>query len=70
MSYPGNYSEIIQHELFVKSGLLQLWTKSFGDISNSPILLIFGSGGQGIMWPDNFCHKLAQSGFFVIRFSI
>lgn len=57
-----------QQEMFVKSGLLHLWTESFGDICNPLILLIFGSGGQGIMWPDNFCHQLAQSGFFVIRY--
>ena len=53
---------------FIKSDLLQLWTESFGSNSNTPILLIFGSGGQGIMWPDEFCHKLVKAGFFVIRY--
>ncbi len=57
-----------QRELFITSDLLQLWTESFGDVSNTPILLIFGSGGQGIMWPDEFCYKLVKAGFFVIRY--
>lgn len=55
-------------ELFVRSGSYRLWTESFGNYSNPPILLMHGSGCQGIMWPDDFCDVLAYYGFFVIRY--
>ncbi|CAA0090370.1 Aclacinomycin methylesterase RdmC [Zhongshania aliphaticivorans] len=32
------------------------------------ILLIMGYASQLIVWPDEFCHKLANGGFRVIRF--
>lgn len=55
-------------ERFVSSGSLRFWTESFGEATNPPLLLIFGSGGQGIFWPESFCERLGQAGFFVIRY--
>lgn len=52
----------------VKNQDLELWTESFGDNSNPPLLLIMGSGGQGVLWPVEFCEQLVQKGFFVIRY--
>ena len=35
-------------ELFVQVGALKIWTESFGDKKNPPILLIMGAAAQGI----------------------
>ncbi len=47
---------------------LELWAESFGNSSYPPLILIMGSGGQGILWPTVFCQNLAAEGFFVIRY--
>lgn len=52
----------------VKAGGLVYWTESFGNKENPAIILIMGSGCQGLLWPQKFCEKLADKGFFVIRY--
>lgn len=47
---------------------LTLWTESFGNQDNPPVLLIMGAMNQGIFWPDEFCERLASAGFHVIRY--
>ncbi len=47
---------------------LVFWTESFGDKKNPALILIMGSGGQGILWPQQFCEQLASKGFFIIRY--
>src|SRR6516164_2532126 len=47
---------------------IHLWVESFGSSSDTPILLITGAGSQGILWPNEFCQKLAGHGYFVIRY--
>lgn len=47
---------------------ISLWVESFGNPENTPILLIIGAGSQCKLWPDEFCKKLADSGYFVIRY--
>ncbi len=44
------------------------FSESFGSSKNPPVLLLMGSGCQGLIWPNAFCGKLANRGFFVIRF--
>jgi pimeloyl-ACP methyl ester carboxylesterase len=41
---------------------------TFGDDSSLPLLLIMGFGGQMILWDREFCGRLAEAGFRVIRF--
>ena len=41
-------------ETTVRSGNLELWTESFGDVNRPTVLLIIGGMGQGILWPDDF----------------
>jgi len=41
---------------------------TFGDPSSKPLLLIMGLGAQLINWDEEFCEKLVERGFFVIRF--
>jgi pimeloyl-ACP methyl ester carboxylesterase len=38
-----------------------------GELSNPPLLLIMGLGGQLIAWDDDFVDELVKRGFFVIR---
>jgi pimeloyl-ACP methyl ester carboxylesterase len=47
---------------------LEFWTETFGRRENPAILLIMGSGTQGLLWHQKFCEKLADKGFFVIRY--
>lgn len=57
-----------QSEVMIKVDDLQFWSESFGNKENSPIILIMGAGGQGILWPVEFCKQLAQHGYFIIRY--
>ncbi len=57
-----------EHESYVKIGNVRLWCETFGKKNDPALLLIMGSGGQGIMWPDEFCNALKESGYFVIRY--
>ncbi len=52
----------------VDIGAIKLWYEDFGDSSSPAILLIMGAGGRGTEWPDNFCHALAEAGYYVIRY--
>lgn len=47
---------------------LTLWTETFGDPGRPAVLLVMGAMNQGIFWPDGFCQRLAEAGFFVIRY--
>ena len=52
----------------VQTNGLEFWTESFGKKENPALLLIMGSGSQGIQWPQKFCEQLANKGYFVIRY--
>lgn len=52
----------------IKANELYFWTESFGNKKDSPLILIMGSGGQGLLWPQAFCEQLANRGYFVIRY--
>jgi pimeloyl-ACP methyl ester carboxylesterase len=47
---------------------IELCYETFGDPSDPTALLIMGLATQMIAWPDEFCTKLAQRGFHVVRF--
>ncbi|MFJ9027403.1 alpha/beta fold hydrolase [Streptomyces sp. NPDC102274] len=42
--------------------------ETFGDPSDTPVLLVMGFGAQMIAWHDDFCSALAQRGRHVIRY--
>jgi pimeloyl-ACP methyl ester carboxylesterase len=42
--------------------------ETFGDPASPPILLIMGLGAQLVLWPVEFCQRLAQAGYYVVRF--
>lgn len=50
-----------------KSGL-EIWYETFGERENRPLLLIMGGCSQGVLWHTEFCERLANEGFFVIRY--
>jgi len=47
---------------------LEIFTESIGNKNNPAIILIMGAMNQSVFWYDSFCKKLADSGFFVIRY--
>jgi pimeloyl-ACP methyl ester carboxylesterase len=55
-------------EQFAKANGIELCYDTFGDSRAPPLLLIMGLGAQMILWDDGFCAKLAERGFFVVRF--
>ncbi|MFW9970168.1 MAG: alpha/beta fold hydrolase [Candidatus Odinarchaeota archaeon] len=42
--------------------------ETIGDTNSKPLLLFTGLGSQLIAWSDEICQKLADKGFYVIRF--
>jgi len=47
---------------------IELCWDSFGAVGAPPLLLIMGLAAQMIAWPDDFCARIAERGFRVIRF--
>jgi pimeloyl-ACP methyl ester carboxylesterase len=52
----------------VKVNQIEIAYESIGDPESEPILLIAGLGSQLLAWSDDFCNKLVDKGFFVVRF--
>ncbi|MBA2808213.1 alpha/beta hydrolase [Streptomyces sp. KM273126] len=42
--------------------------ETFGDPSDTPVLLVMGLGAQMIAWHEDFCRALAERGRYVIRY--
>jgi pimeloyl-ACP methyl ester carboxylesterase len=55
-------------EQFARVGGLKLCYETFGAPHAPPLLLIMGLGSQMILWDEEFCRRLAERGFWVIRF--
>ncbi|MGY2129052.1 alpha/beta fold hydrolase [Blastococcus sp. SYSU DS0617] len=49
-------------------GDIELAYETFGDPSDTPVLLVSGLATQMIGWADEFCAGLAAQGLFVVRF--
>lgn len=47
---------------------IEIEYETFGDAGAQPLLLIMGLGAQMLSWDDEFCGRLADRGFRVIRF--
>src|SRR6187401_121002 len=52
----------------IKANGLYFWTENFGRPKDPALILIMGSGGQGLLWPQKFCEELANKGYYVIRY--
>ncbi len=47
---------------------IELFHQCFGDRNRPALLLVMGLGTQMIAWDEAFCRRLADRGYFVIRF--
>jgi len=47
---------------------VELCYQTFGDPDGDPLLLVMGLGGPMIWWNEAFCGRLAERGFYVIRY--
>lgn len=52
----------------IVAGHLKLHTETFGDLSSPACLFISGAMAPARFWTDFFCEKLADNGYFVIRY--
>ncbi|MES0873840.1 alpha/beta fold hydrolase [Sinimarinibacterium thermocellulolyticum] len=52
----------------VQANGIEIEVESFGRAQDPAILLIMGLGGQMVLWPDDFCARLAAAGYRVVRF--
>ena len=52
----------------VKANNIEIEYDTFGDPSLKPLLMAMGLGAQMIRWDEEFCMKLVEEGFYVIRF--
>lgn len=50
------------------SNELQLYYETFGDPSDTPVVLVAGLGAHSVSWSDELCTDLAARGHFVVRF--
>jgi pimeloyl-ACP methyl ester carboxylesterase len=55
-------------EMMVYNKDIEICTESFGDASDPAILLIMGATASMVWWDDRFCKKIADHGFYVIRY--
>lgn len=55
-------------ERFIKSGSVDICTENFGNPANPPILLIMGATASMVWWDAEFCERLAEKCFYVIRY--
>lgn len=51
-----------------KANEIDIWYETFGNEKGKPLLLIMGGCCQGVLWHKQFCEKLADEGFYVIRY--
>src|SRR6195952_2367536 len=47
---------------------ISLAYQTFGDPSSRPLLLVMGLATQMLAWHEEFCSRLVDAGFYVIRF--
>ena len=52
----------------IKSNDIEPYTESFGSENNPAILLVAGATVSMLYWEAEFCQRLAEKGFFVIRY--
>ncbi len=54
---------------YAHNGDVQLAYETFGDLANGkPLLLIMGLDFQMVWWPDDFCQRLVEDGYAVVRY--
>ena len=51
-----------------RNGEVEIAYETLGDPRGEPLLLVMGTGGQMLSWPDGFCDCLTERGFHIARF--
>jgi pimeloyl-ACP methyl ester carboxylesterase len=52
---------------YARNGEVEIAYETFGPPDGEPLLLIMGSGGQMVMWPEDVLRMLVDRGFQVVR---
>ena len=52
----------------IKANGLDIFYDTFGKQGDPPMLLVMGLGAQMTAWDEGFCQRLADRGFFVVRY--
>jgi pimeloyl-ACP methyl ester carboxylesterase len=55
-------------QAMIGAGEAQLFSETFGEAGDPPILLIMGMGASSVWWEDEVCQRLAAGGRYVIRY--
>jgi pimeloyl-ACP methyl ester carboxylesterase len=55
-------------ERIARVGKFTLCYETFGSADTPPLLLVMGLASQMLLWDERFCERLADEGFYVIRF--
>ena len=55
-------------EQMAKAGQIEIAYETFGRETHPPLLLIMGLGVQMLGWDEDFCQRLADRGYWVVRF--
>ena len=55
-------------EMIVRANGVDLCTEAFGDLADTPILLVSGAGAAMDWWDHEFCARLAAGPRFVVRY--
>lgn len=58
----------MSQEILIRNGEVSLCAQAFGDEGGEPLLLIMGSTASMVWWPDGLMTRLADAGFYAIRF--
>ena len=53
---------------YAHHGDIEIHYEDLGDIADPPVLLIMGLGAQLVLWHNEFCQKIVDLGYRVIRF--
>lgn len=53
---------------YTHNGPIEIAYEAIGPPDGTPLLLIMGTAGQMLSWPDGFCEELTERGFRVARF--
>lgn len=62
------FTALAAEEHIAKVNGIEIWYETFGQKENPAVLLIMGSGGQGVLWPKNLCEIMAKENLYVIRY--
>lgn len=64
---PGR-DDTLNMSKMVKNGSVEIYTETFGNEDDVPVLLIAGAMAPAVFWETCFCESLASQGYYVIRY--